>query len=441
MSSSRSPASCEIRMKLGAFCTASLPAFFGHTHFDSVVFAQTSDRPPKIDTPPPRSTQVAPDYKGALWVSGDSEFMTDKVGQAIAIAKDRFNSMLRRFSSDDGGCEPTATNRKFNRRASFWFMQALQHVLTILTGAGLEQFATSASPRCRAHATGAAKKKSLVQLWDILEQQGAGAKTLIVAADQCSVGMTALTYMDRVLNLRVEAMWDPFHRYWNNEKLGISHAKWWDVVLLFACPFNINFGPFSGAGWLNQLQGCLREYASSIGNSDDPLFRRFLPAIAKDRKEEHLLGDERWVAERWASIEAGDAFATKGPKMAFCRWASFYDCFVHFDASYHSRLLGMVCWGLNEGILKQDMESLALRIEGLYRATPNPDSRSPMHDVAHQVKDIRSKGNNQLHIALLILLIPDLQKKGRILVTLMEAARSWHSLSVRHMRNPALCQD
>lgn len=390
-------------------------------------------------TPRPQ-LKVLPDYKGNAWALGDVDLENDEASIATMLAKDRWNSLLRRFLDEPTDVRTKVAHEKFYRRASYWFMQSLQKVFVLLTGSGLEQFATRATPTSRAAVRTACRKQPLESLREQYPPDAIG-KTLAVAVDQCSVGLAALTYMDKVLHLKVEGLWDPFHRYWNNEKLGIAHAKWWDIVLLYACPFNINFGPFSGAGWLNQLQGVLKEYTESVGSVEDALFNRFLPSIARDRQEEHLLSDDSWVRRVWLSLQAGEPFASKGPKMAFCRWASFVDCFLHFDSSHHSRVLGMAAWGLNEGIVTKDIGSVTLAIENLYSTAPKVDSKAPMREVAAQVKDIRSKGKNQLHVALLVLLLPDLQRRGRTLVTLMLPSREWHSMNVRHMRNPSLCQE
>ena len=59
--------------------------------------------------------------------------------------------------------------------------------------------------------------------------------------------------------LRCIYLKDPYHRCWNDIKLGLGEANVFWMVRLTRIVFNAAYGPYDGKAWWNQLQDCVRD--------------------------------------------------------------------------------------------------------------------------------------------------------------------------------------
>ena len=92
-------------------------------------------------------------------------------------------------------------------------------------------------------------------------------------------------------------------RFWNSEKLGLLYGHAWEAVMLTAIPYNINDGPWHGAGFLGQLSRCKNEYTSCTKPGDSKLLAALLPKIAKDQGREADLGKDTYIHEVWNQVK------------------------------------------------------------------------------------------------------------------------------------------
>ena len=153
-----------------------------------------------------------PEVKGSYPLTLDEEQLCDLGVEDMAKvvhAKESQESCIRRFLGMEPGsvCVP----EKLYRVATWRWLQALDHALFNVTGAGLEQFATRGTklPACP-------RAESPVQ--HVIR----GRKTLLIAGDQMSTGPTGVTFCQKTgMELAVELFMDPPHRFWNSEKLGL----------------------------------------------------------------------------------------------------------------------------------------------------------------------------------------------------------------------------
>lgn len=122
----------------------------------------------------------------------------------MQAARELWAAACRRFlRCEDGG---GAKSDKVHRASTYWWLMSIDHALRILTGH--EQLAADGSPLsadARQHLA-----DSLGADWP--------RRRLSVVADQCVVGVSAMTYADQVLGIKAGLIAGMPHRRWNSEK-------------------------------------------------------------------------------------------------------------------------------------------------------------------------------------------------------------------------------
>eukprot|EP00969_Alexandrium_andersonii_P283180 12519261-Alexandrium_andersonii.AAC.1 len=155
-----------------------------------------------------------------------------------------------------------------------------------------------------------------------------------------SCGPTGISFLQRARpELLVDLLFDPPHRFWNSEKLGLLAGDGWDAILLTSIPICINDGPWGGSGFLQQLVGAKDEYMAISSMDSCPLFASFLPRVAHDVGREAELGTPAFAQEVWELLRDGSQLRSKGPKPALSRWYSWADAFQYWQKLARLRLL------------------------------------------------------------------------------------------------------
>lgn len=348
---------------------------------------------------------------------------TEGTNPSLLPEKEWWDSALRCFLAGEVGGQ--RGNPKMQRIATHTFLVALNHVLKVCTGHGLEQYRTASTPL---------EPGVVLSDPNIDERRKTlGDAILTVAIDQCSVGWSAVICLMYALRLRVVPIFDPSHRCWNDVELAIGSSNLWDVILLVTLLLNLNYGPWEGAGWWRELQEAGTAYMKAVGDWWCPAFRHFLKSIARDRGEEHMLGDESWVQSVWAEL-CSVATNCKGPKVALCRWMQWLDSFRWLDPMWHSRTLVMLYWGLSLGHVTGSFETKVLKLQGLQTPAENHGHQT-MKAVEATQKQVRDLGKNTLHVALLLHMEPTLQRRARIIVTVAAPIRAWFTQQAKTLNN------
>lgn len=71
---------------------------------------------------------------------------------------------------------------------------------------------------------------------------------LAVAPDRHSIGVSAINFMQRVLHLNVDEVFDMSHGAWDDEKLSLKDAGLQPWLLLAMVPVNLFDGPWADNG-------------------------------------------------------------------------------------------------------------------------------------------------------------------------------------------------
>lgn len=334
-------------------------------------------------------------------------------------ARERWEAACRKFlRADDDGAHDSS---KMYRKSAYWFLMSIDHCLRIFTGHGLEQFATAESPLDPT--AGATLGAALGDDWP--------KRRLSVAADQHSVGLSAMNFADQVMRLSTELIADMPHRRWNSEKNAITLSGGWETILFTTVFFNVGYGPWLSASWAGALEGARAEM-SRVAGEGCPLLAALMPAIAHDKGVPDRAYDADFRREVWSEIVDGAGpLARKGPRMNMCRWYGWWDCFDHWRKYWHQRLLIMLYWAISQKIITGDVQSVAMKIQGMSKGVKESGEKETMNSAKSRMASIRAAGKNQLHVATLIAMNPLVSRRSMCIYELLSPMRASHGKQIK----------
>ena len=106
-------------------------------------------------------------------------------------------------------------------------------------------------------------------------------RTLVVSMDQASTGFAAIWFLNYHLGMRVIAIYDPYHREWNDTKLAISDENLWWVILMSTVVYNMPHGPWASCSFWSKMVDMAKVYAER-GSWTGQLFSILYDKIAVD---------------------------------------------------------------------------------------------------------------------------------------------------------------
>lgn len=320
---------------------------------------------------------------------------------------------------------------KLKRRASAWWLLATDKALRECTGEGWERAASEATTKpATAWPVDTSDKTKMPRL-------------IFVANDQHSVGMSAGYYLRGKQKLFVHTLSDESHRL-NNDILGACRgsSKFWPAMVMIAMTYTINFGPWDGHKFFNEIQECAKSFFGKSWENNE-LFLYFLPDIADDLgATAHELVSATWAKQRWLDLADGPVTQSKGPRLNFSRWGSWFDCQRYWDRHWHSRLVVMLVWGLQMGYVKENLTNLIQKVQAKRVARqppPTAEGGKPKTRFAKNqaiLRSLKDASKNQLHCATLVLLMPGLQRLTRMVAACGGPLRLQHGLQARDNRDP-----
>lgn len=361
------------------------------------------------------------DHKGFLPpdLEPELEGLDEEDALAFAAAQQRQRSCIRRFLGVEQGA-PSAPKRY--RVATFRMVQALDHALWLLTEAGLEQFV---SGRTKLNFL-QPEMRQKVEAFLVGPPRG-----VFLAADQCSVGLSLAAFLtsgDRALNL--ELLFDPPHRFWNTEKLGLLASHSWESVLLTSIPYAVNDGPWLSSGFHEQVQAAKREYLASTDQDSCPLLAHYIHRIAVDMKKEGKAHTGAFREFVWAQLREASELRHKGPKPALCRWYAWCDSHSHWRRFWHLRLLLLYLWGMGCGVVTRGTTAQSFKLSALPSVSWT-EKKETMKEQGQKHARIRAKGKSMLHVSLLVLGNPVIKRKADCVYEALQAMRLFHGQQVK----------
>ena len=334
------------------------------------------------------------------------------------------------------------------RAGAYQHLRALDKIMMQGTGSGLSQFSVTAADKI---------------INPLRAVQGL-PQTLVLHLDEGSTAFAICWYMAYSLKLRFAPIRDIFHREWNDIRLALGDTNLWWCILLTTMVFNIPYGPWEGGHWWGKMVGAMAAYVARAGYTS-PLFSALYELICKDQNITPS-GTTQHRQMIFDSLMTGEAFTQKGPRVALKRWFSWIDSFKFADKCWHSRLLGLIMWGMCAGVYKDFTEVPLWRIEGDVRAPIPEDSDSEDNNErdqqqqasaavsaaeqqqlqADEKKEAVKKGSdlqalrksckNSLHVAACIMCKDGIQTLCRIIFTLVSPVRAEHGMNAQNARSP-----
>eukprot|EP00974_Lingulodinium_polyedra_P108104 10464124-Lingulodinium_polyedra.AAC.1 len=74
--------------------------------------------------------------------------------------------------------------------------------------------------------------------------------------------MAAVHYLLYASKARILHLKDIYHREWNDVQGAIRASGLWYAILLTSVTFNLCFGPWEGAAWMEKVAGMAKEYCA-----------------------------------------------------------------------------------------------------------------------------------------------------------------------------------
>ena len=237
----------------------------------------------------------------------------DRDGQTQEHWKARAREFLQKQAPARGARLPN-----LYRKAAYYFLTAVDHMLLSSIGLGLAAF-RSAAASSAASSSGAPAAAS-----------PACGLTLALCIDQGSDGWAAIQWLLYMASLRMVVFHDPSHRNWNDLRNAIGAAGLWDAVLLWGVVFSCNHGPFESASWWRAAQHAAADY-SQHASATCPLLQSMLHRIAAESGCPDRVFDPDYPAEVVRDLCTDRAFSLKGPALALSRWMSWMHCWSFWE--------------------------------------------------------------------------------------------------------------
>jgi hypothetical protein len=151
--------------------------------------------------------------------------------------------------------------------------------------------------------------------------------------DQGSIGIAACHHMMAAMNIMSIAMYDYYHRVWNDIKNAAKASKgfFYAILLKYSLVFNLNYGPFGKGGWFEDKKSWLSDMATQLKDSYhmDQWFKERAAGIAKDNGWPEPCSAEDYTRV-WDWLFTMKGFRIKGPLSKIMRWFSFFECRAHY---------------------------------------------------------------------------------------------------------------
>ena len=155
---------------------------------------------------------------------------------------------------------------------------------------------------------------------------------LVSISDQGPNIIGAANYLQYSSNaLMFLALFDPYHRAWNDLKTALKRSKCtgWKTVLELTLVANLNYGPFNSSTWHYKKKARLEDFVTTRSASD-PAWQKYLHLICKERKVAEPTSHQE-SQELFDSIKNLDSINTKGPLIKLMRWFSFFESMAFYE--------------------------------------------------------------------------------------------------------------
>ena len=172
---------------------------------------------------------------------------------------------------------------------------------------------------------------------------------LVSVSDQGPLNLAALNFLQfSPQALMIQALYDPFHRGWNDLKLALKRASFrgWRAVLELVVFLNVSYGPFGSGTWWYRKRSILESFLRDR-SAQSPEWQAFQAEVCRERRqpEPDCAEDEQRLFNSFSELSS---FMTKGPYVKLMRWFSIFEACEFWRGEFQCTKLIME-YGLKDG--------------------------------------------------------------------------------------------
>ena len=159
---------------------------------------------------------------------------------------------------------------------------------------------------------------------------------VVSISDQGPLNMSTLNYMVYGGQHMAFALWDPFHRTWNDIKSAMkrSIAGAWRCILELCILFNSNYGPFNTSQWYYQKRCLLDDFMKTV-TLESPSWQKYEELICHERRQK-VPSDKDDRLELLRNMGRLTNFTKKGPTAKLMRWFSLCECCLFWQHDFYA---------------------------------------------------------------------------------------------------------
>lgn len=326
---------------------------------------------------------------------------------------------------------PPSKKKRWHRLSSLWHVRALDHALVGATGQGLAKFVVlpgqvlGCRPGCGPQ-----------------DVELPPPPCIGIASDSCNVMLSWVYYTYFQTPLNFAHFQDPAHAANAVVLNAIKVAGIWETVLLNRIVFRVNFGPFASQAWRRQMVDAATRFRKH-GNSDDPIFQFYLRDILEDIGHPDKLQDELFIEQTFESLFSPEFAHEVGPHIQFSRWGSIIDVGRWYDKRGHKRLVLLLYIGLHQKWINKGDDNYLKGVVMKADRSESSDTKSTTNKKYHSAGEslLRNRCQNLLHMATLVMMEKQEQRKQRVIEYFAEPMRKWLGVQVALNRNGPAVRD
>eukprot|EP00971_Amphidinium_carterae_P352915 6492771-Amphidinium_carterae.4 len=295
---------------------------------------------------------------------------------------------------------------KIQRKATYQWLRAVNHMTEIVTGEGLMRFQPlpALNPR----------------YWPCLS----------VAADQGSDATAAYYFMVNKLKMNVELWPDSSHQWQRDIINSWSGLKWKGWTQCMVAVLNFQHGPWEGASRFHELQATSHELFTCLKSESHPFLVKYQSEILQELDMDNVETEEGLHSRIVEVLEEHPSLSHRGTKTAMCRFANFVDscrCINKCWTFYLLRLL-FLAFELKqlEGVVMKTAMSNALQ-----GAEQNAEARQAVQ----QPPTLRKAFTSNLAFAIAMLGDTDGRQRSRVIESCTGPLRSWYGTQSKELRS------
>lgn len=351
------------------------------------------------------------------------------------VAMSKFMGHSSASSSSTGAtlAKRAKVAKRAPRIASLDFLRALDHSLSSFYGIGLQHFLPGNHDRC-----------------------------LTLCLDECGTNWCPVYFLKNHKRLRVEALFDGFHRRANDMDRAISSAGFTMTVMKGHVCNNICYGPWQSGAYYKDLSEAAQDMMGGM-DPDDDLLVHFWPLILQDRGLPLALHDNHASRKEFLEqLSTEHVFEVKGPKSSPSRFFSWNHATKFHDSMWHTQTLVIAYLAIRRGwvnhysellpssrlmgnssLARQSTDPAVVAQPSASEPSPASSSRGAADSVSQVtsksgarqaiVKD-KQKAKNTLHCVLQYRCDPEFRHETRLVSLLTSPLAVEHNEAFDHMK-------